>query len=245
LAERGEKTIMADRIITILTPATDFDLVTLDEAKMLMGQSLTDTSDDAQLQLFIDINSATAARLCNRVFAREEVREEWRELGCQLSMPGYYYPDYVPYYSGTSLRSDAHRIFLSHWPVQAADIESVESPQGTLLDPSAYEIETLSGKLECLIGSFVEPVVVTYWGGYDLPEEAPFPLKQACALLNAQSKLLAQLGAIGGIRLLSHKQAKVAFHDPLKIIEAAMGGKGSPMQMSVMNILSHYMRLEV
>jgi len=65
-----------------------------------MGLSLTDTSDDAQLQLFIDINSATVARLCNRIFAREEVREEWRDLGSQLAWPGYYYPDYVSYYSG-------------------------------------------------------------------------------------------------------------------------------------------------
>jgi hypothetical protein len=236
---------MADRTITILTPATDSDLVTLDEAKQLLGLSLTDTSDDAQLQLFIDINSATVARLCNRIFAREEVKEEWRELGCQLSWPGYYYPDYVPYYSGTAGRSDAHRIFLSHWPVQATDIESVESPQGTLLDPSAYEIETQSGKLECLIGSFIEPVVVTYWGGYNLPEEAPFPLKQACSLLNVQSKLLASLGSIAGIRMLSHKEARIAFHDPLKVIEAAMGGKGSPTQMAVMNILSHYIHYEV
>jgi hypothetical protein len=236
---------MADRTITILTPATDSDLMTLDEAKQLLGLSLTDTSDDAQLQLFIDVNSATVARLCNRIFAREEVKEEWRELGCQLSWPGYYYPDYVPYYSGTAGRSDAHRIFLSHWPVQAPDIESVESPQGTLLDPSAYEIETESGKLECLIGSFIEPVVVTYWGGYNLPEEAPFPLKQACSLLNVQSKLLASLGSIAGIRMLSHKSARIAFHDPLKVIEAAMGGKGSPTQMAVMNILSHYIHYEV
>jgi hypothetical protein len=236
---------MADRTIEILTPATDSDLMTLDEAKQLMGLSLTDTTEDAQLQLFIDINSATIARLCNRIFAREEVREEWRELGCQLSWPGYYYPDYVPYYSGTVGRSDAHRLFLSHWPVEAIDIESVESPPGTLLDPSAYEIETLSGKLECLTGSFVEPVVVTYWGGYNLPEDAPLPLKQACALLNIQSKLLASLGMLAGIRLMAHKEARVAFHDPLKILEAAMGGKGSPTQMAVMNILSHYIRYEV
>ena len=62
---------------------------------------------------------------------------------------------------------------------------------------------------------------------------------------DVQSRLLAQLGTVAGIRMLSHKEARVAFHDPLKIIEAAMGGKGSPMSMTVMNILSRYMRLEV
>jgi hypothetical protein len=233
-------------VIQVLTAATDWDLLTLDECKLLMGLSLTDTSGDAQLELFIDINSATIARLCNRMFAREEVREEWRELGSQLQYPGYYFPDPpIGYYSGTALRSDAHRLFLSHWPVHPGDIESVESPAGTVLDPTAYEIEEQSGKLECLSGAFQEPVIIQYWGGYNLPEEAPPPLKQACALLNVQSKLLASLGLLAGIRLMSHKSARVAFHDPLKLLEAAMGGKGSPTSMAVMNLLSHYIRLEV
>jgi hypothetical protein len=65
---------MADRTITVLTPAVDTDLLTLQEAKQLMGLSLADTSDDAQLQLFIDINSEMVARYCNRVFARHCAR---------------------------------------------------------------------------------------------------------------------------------------------------------------------------
>jgi hypothetical protein len=236
---------MADRTITVLTRATQLDLLTLDECKLLMGLSLTDTSGDAQLELFTDINSATIARLCNRMFAREQVIEEWRELGSQLNYPGYYFTDPpIGYYSGIS-RSDAHRLFLSHWPVHPGDIESVESPQGTVLDPSTYEVEEDSGKLEYWGGALHEPVIVTYWGGYNLPDETPPPLKQACALLNVQSKLLASLGMLAGVRLLSHKSARVAFYDPLKILEAAMGGKGSPTSMAVMNLLNHYIRLEV
>jgi hypothetical protein len=236
---------MADRIVTVLTKATDWDLLTLDEAKLLMGLSLVDTSGDAQLELFTDINSATIARLCNRTFAREEVREEWRELGSQLRYPGYYFPDPpIGYYSGVAT-SDAHRLFLSHWPVHPEDIEAVESPAGNVLDPSTYEIEEDSGKLETFNGVFQEPVVVTYWGGYRLPEETPPPLKQACALLNVQSKLLSSLGLLAGMRLLSHKSARVAFHDPLKLLEAAMGGKGSATSLAVMNLLNHYSRFEV
>jgi hypothetical protein len=239
---------MANRTVTILTPAINSNLLTLDEAKLFMGLPLADASDDAQLQLFINVNSVNVAALCNRdnwTFAREEVREKWQELGCQLSWPGYYYPDYWPSYSGTVGRGDARRLFLSHWPVDPADIESVESPLGTVLDPSLYEIETKSGKLSSLAGPFIEPVVVTYWGGYVLPDQCPRALKQACALLNVQSKLLAQLGSVGGIKLLSHKQARVGFHDPVQMLEAAMGGKGAPTQMQVMNLLSHYMRYEV
>jgi hypothetical protein len=215
---------MADRIIEVLTPATSFELLTLDEAKLLMGLSTTDTSEDAQLSLFVDINSATVMRLCNRIFAREECREEWREL------------------------NGGYRIFPSHWPIYDGDIESVESPMGTVLDPSAYELEEESGKIEFFGAcAWTEPVVVTYWGGYDLPDDAPLPLKRAVAMLNLQSKLLASMGTIAGIRTLAHKEARVQFHDPVKILEAALGGggAGNPMQAGVMQILSRYIHYEV
>jgi hypothetical protein len=199
--------------------------MTLSEAKMLMGISPLDTSQDAALQFFIDINSQVIARLCNRTFAREEVREEWREL------------------------NGGARIFPSHWPIHSGDIETVESPIGTVLDPSGYELEEESGKIEIIdtsggfISAWAEPVAVTYWGGYVLPEETPMPLKQACTVLNIQSKLLASLGMMGGLRLLSHKEKRAAFHDPLKILEAAMGSAGKPNV--VMGLLDYYIRLEV
>jgi len=213
---------MADRVIEVLTPATSVDLMTLDEAKLFMSIDPADTSDDQQLELFISVNSATIFRMCNRVFAREEVREEWREL------------------------NGGHRIFPSHWPIAAADIESVESPIGTVLDPSQYELEEESGKIEIFgMAAFAEPVAVTYWGGYALPDEAPLPLKRACAMLNIQSRLLASIGQYAGIRQLTHKQARVMFHDPTKIIAAAMGQTGTPMSAAAMQILAHYIHYEV
>jgi hypothetical protein len=212
---------MADRIVTVLTPAENFDLMTLDEAKQFLGLPLVDTSDDAQLALFIDINSATVAELCNRTFAREEVREEWREL------------------------NGGNRIFPSHWPIYAADIESVESPIGTVLDPSTYELEEQSGKVAVYsMSAWIEPVAITYWGGYLLPSEAPPPLKRATALLNLQSRLLAALGTLGGIRQMSHKEARIAFHDPAKILSAAMGQAGTGMQSPLMQLLSKYIYFE-
>jgi hypothetical protein len=214
---------MADRIIEVLTPATSFDLMTLDEAKLMMGLSALDTSDDSQLQLFIDINSATVMRMCNRIFAREQLREEWREL------------------------NGGYRIFPSHWPIKQADLESVESPAGTVLDPSNYELEEESGKIEIFsAAAWTEPVIVTYWGGYVLPDDAPLPLKQAVAMLNVQSRLLGQLGTIGGIRQLAHKEARIAFHDPSRILGIAFGALGSGgLQASIMSILSHYIHYEV
>lgn len=211
---------MADRNVQVLTAATNFDLVTLDEAKQMLGISLTDTSDDAQLGLFIDVNSATISRLCNRVFAREEVSESWREL------------------------NGGNRVFLSHWPVKQADIEAVQSPLGTMLSPDDWELEEASGKVSFFGAAVVEPVIITYWGGYNLPDEAPAALKHAIAILNLQSRLLATLGTIGGIHQLSHKEARISFHDPSKILAAAMGQAGAAIN-PLMQVLSHYIRYEV
>jgi hypothetical protein len=157
--------------------------------------------------------------MCNRVFAREEVREEWREI------------------------NGGHRIFPSHWPIKEADIESVESPGGTVLDPLGYELEEESGKIEVFGATFVEPIVVTYWGGYNLPDEAPAPLKRAVALLTLQSKLTASLSTVAGIRSLAHKEARVQFHDPMAILNAALGSGGS-IASAISSLLSHYVRLE-
>jgi hypothetical protein len=210
---------MADRTLHIITPATDHDLLTLDEAKLMLGISLTDTSEDDQLALYITIASQTCARMCNRIFAKETLSESWRDIGDR-------------------------RIFLSHWPVDAADVQSVESPSGTVLDPSAYELEELSGKVSKYDG-WSQPIVVTYSGGYDLPAEAPMPLKRAAGLIVWQQKLQGTVATIGGIRQLSHKDSRVVFHDPLKILQAALGAAGTPMQSALMVLLSHYIRYEV
>jgi len=212
---------MADRIIKILTPADSFALMTLEEAKTLLGKSLTDTSEDPLFTMLIDINSATVARLCNRVFAREEVHEEWREL------------------------NGGHRIFPSHWPIKEDDIESVESGGVVLSAGVDYELEEESGKIETFNGAFAEPVIVTYWGGNELPTDAPLPLKQALSLLNLQSSLLASLGNLAGIRSIAHKEARVQFYDPSHILGIALGSSGSSVGAAINNILSRYIHYEV
>jgi hypothetical protein len=211
---------MADRIINVLTPAVNFDLVTLEEAKLMTGMSLTDTSSDLQMQLFIDVASSVVMTMCNRVFAKERVREEWREL------------------------SSGIRIYLSHWPIKLADLESVESPVGTVLDPATYELEENTGKVSYYSG-FTEPVALTYSGGYDLPNAAPAALKSAAALLIWQEKLRATTGSVAGMRSLSHKDSRVQFHDPTKILTAAIGAAKTPMETTVMQLLSHFIHFEV
>jgi hypothetical protein len=212
---------MADRTIKILEPATSFALLSLEELKIMLGIAAGDTTSDPQLQQMIDWYSAYVSQVTNTVFAREKVRETWRDI-------------------------NDRRLFLSHWPVKEDDIESVESPRGAILDPTTYELEEASGKLS-IFAARSEPIVVIYTGGYNLPDEAPDDLKNAASLMVRQGRTEAQREATAGIKSISHKDQRVMFFDP----NQAGGGSSSSGGSGVENIraahalLYQYSRLEV
>ena len=217
---------MADRYYDTITPATNFDLVTLAEAKLALGIATSDTSQDALLTQQITIYSDYIATLCNRVFAKEKMKERWREI-------------------------THDRVFLSHYPIaKVDDIESVTRPDGTTLQTTDYEVELKSGKVG-IIGGTGEPISIIYTGGYDLPTEAPPALKQAAlyAIKFGRMTDAAMRPGIAGIRSLAHKESRVVYHDPNKTQQAAMGAAGSsgatglPAPYNI--LLMHYVRLEV
>jgi hypothetical protein len=209
---------MVDIITKILTPADSFDLLTLDALKLAMGIPPNDLSQDVQLQEDISRYSDIVAILCNRIFGREEVRETVRCL-------------------------QSRRYFLSHYPTAEDDIASVEAPRGNVLDPSAYEFEEKSGKIE-LFDSQSEPIVITYTGGYDLPEEAPPALKQVCEIMVLEGRALRRSFGTSGIRSISHKSARVMFFDPLVSGARAAAQFGYSIN-SINSLLSSYIRIEV
>ena len=211
---------MADRTIKVLTPADSYALLTLDELKAVFGFPPADTTQDANLQGLIDGYSDVVATMCNRVFAKEEVEETWRG-------------DPPPY--------ENYRVFLARWPVLPEDIQTV-SVNGASVDPTNYEIETASGKLTVKF-NWAEPLVVTYTGGYDLPEDAPPALKQAMMLLVQAARAQQLRGFVTGVRSISHKDARVMYFDP----NTSKGsGKGPSIGTDTINaLLSHYMRYEV
>jgi hypothetical protein len=207
---------MADVTVKILTPATSFALMTLDELKTALAAPTGTQASDDQWQWLIDVNSATISELCNRVFAKEEVEETWRDV------------------------QNGQRIYLSHYPVVATDIESVTTNGGDRLD---YELEETSGKLQ-IFTNWVEPVVVTYTGGFDLPDDAPMPLKQALTLLAATWKAQLAMVQVTGVRMIAHKEARVMFHTPATINPGA-GGAHPGIPPAVDTILSQYTRFWV
>ena len=215
---------MADIWVKVLTPATSYALLTLSEIKAILGVPPTDTSEDAQLSMWIDQYSDIIATMCQRTFAYEEVQETWR---------------------GDSMPFDCPRLYLSHYPVADIDLESVESPKGSVIDPATYEVENDSGKVR-IDGYWAEPVVVKYWGGYQLPDAAPPALKTACGLLIQAARLQAKLGATGGIRGLTHGETRIQYFDPTQMFGKA--GFAGPLQTAtdtVNALLSAYMRYPV
>jgi hypothetical protein len=216
---------MADITIKVLVEATTIDLLTLAELKTMLGISTTDTSEDAQLAMWITQFSDMVATMCNRVFAKEKVEETWRG-------------DLPPYDTQNG------RVFLTHYPVADTDIESVSAPDGTPIDSSGYEIENRAGKLQFFNTSWSEPIRITYSGGYDLPAEAPPALKHAVVMLIREERIRTMQAQTAGIRQISHKEARVSFFDPNAVLLRSIGMK-SPTLQAVESLLAHYMRFQV
>jgi hypothetical protein len=220
---------VADVIIKILTPAENRNLMTVEQARLYMQLTAADPGgSDEFLNQLIETNSDVVATLCNRTFAREEVRETWRCLGepCDCE----------------DARS-SRRLFLSHWPVREEDIYRVEVPRGNPIN--YWELDEPAGRLS-IFGGTAEPIVVTYWGGFELPDEAPPALRHAALLLvsNARSTAQKESSALAsGIRSISHKEARVVFHTPTESTAAATkAGALSPSMETVKNLLAHFTR---
>ncbi|HEV8466013.1 MAG TPA: hypothetical protein VGQ63_13555 [Pseudolabrys sp.] len=212
---------MADITVKVLEEAASIDLCTLDEMKMMLGIATTITTDDEALAMWITQYSDVIATMCNRVFAKEKVTETWRG-------------DAPPY--------ENYRIYLTHYPVADDDLEAV-TVSGTLVDPVDYELENRTGKLT-LRGCY-DPIVVTYTGGYDLPDEAPEALKQALALLVQAGRTHLARAMTSGIRSISHRESRVMFFDALA---GGVKSANSPLAVAgetVDALLYHYMRFNV
>ena len=187
--------------------------------KIAMGILPTNTTLDAKLQLWITEVSDVISTLCNRVFAYEGVTERW---AC------------VTYDQTNTMK----RLFVSHYPIDPATQVTVEISGVSLVADTDYIIEEKSGKIE-LLTSQSEPVTVSYFGGYELPDGCPPALKMACELMVRQQQALYNRLSISGVRSVTHKDSRVMYFDPL-----ALPG-GFKLGDAANNLLMHYVRLEV
>lgn len=148
-------------MLTITTPATNFDLIALATAKTAL--KITDHSADDFLKDAIKQASDVIARYCRRVFAQETVCETLR------------------------LDHSQREIALERYPVTAI---STVVENATTIDASEYELNAESGLLRRLAGDGsrnghwpATRIVVNYTAGYDLPTRTPDGLKKAVTRL--------------------------------------------------------------
>ena len=215
-------------IAKILVPGTDFALVSVADVKT----ALRLTADDAQLELLIDWASDDIATLCNRVFAKETVEEQFFDMANMSDL-----------------------LFLSHAPMARVgtppndDYDEVVFEGSTQLVRNVdYDFEPASSKFFRKNGTaWAEPVTITYTGGYDLPEESPMALRQAVMLLTREM-YYASIRGDSTIRSVSHKDARVMYFDPNLLAAkslGAAGGGGSPAHRAIHDLLTHFTRYAI
>lgn len=153
-------------ILETSDPASE-DLISLDDLKLALG--ITDTSEDAALQAMITFQSRIITEYCDRRFAFAEAIETFT---------------FDPY---ENLRT-REALVLSLYPV--TEILEVSTAGATASD---YHFDPASGKLWLSsnqypnywqsygwhYGPWLGNVMVTYSGGYNLPDEAPARLQRA------------------------------------------------------------------
>ena len=217
-------------IVNVITPATDVGLISLADAKILLGIPAADVSGDAQLQMLIDQNSMQLALQANRdTFALEQVEELWDCLAAECC-------------------HGATDIYLTRYPVKTADIELVETPQGTAITPADWILQESVGLLRVPLA--VDQVFIRYSGGYDLPEEAPLPLQQACGLMVRQFRTQAaqESTAGSGVRLIAHKESRIMYFSPKDMAGGSSSSSGggptvSASDAAIKNLIAKYTRL--
>lgn len=158
-------------ILTVVTPATNFDLITLAMVKSKLG--IYTTIEDSKITAWIKEASDFVVNYCRRVFAKEVVSEQFRlDRKNQFGIG-----------SSGKIRSESakEKIILSRFPV--GGVTSV-TEDGSILAVTDYEVEPSTGILYRLSNDFVtnwqaNKVVIVYSGGYTLVSELPYDLQNA------------------------------------------------------------------
>lgn len=219
---------MADRDIFVVEPADNQNLLSLEECKLFLNISGADTSRDAQLELQIAAASAMIADMANRKpelgFGETRVIEEWREV-----MHG--------------------RVQVMHFPISQDEPITVNANGAPYIEGTHYRVDFNSGKVSVGVnggnGAWPQPVILEYTGGYLLPDDAPLPLKQACAALVRGMRITNQTASVAGMRQIKHKEAQVSFYDPNALLIKSAGMQSSPGMQEATALIRPYIRIEV
>lgn len=185
------------QILNVITPSPSYDLVTLDEMKMKLLIPPDNIQWDPLLSELITNISDAISKLCIRVFAYEEVLEQYRQLEDDSSS----------------------RLYLSRWPVNLSDIKSFTQDGNDLLASANIEwlLEEATGTLYRLAncGPWYGAIDIDYSGGYQLPDGAPGGVKFAVeAVLRESYMSWIRNPSLFGVRQVRHKESSIGYYGP-------------------------------
>jgi len=140
-------------ITRVVTPAAEMTLVTLDQAKAVLGIDPSDTSHDATLQAQIASVSSAVQNYCDRIFPVQTYRDQYRGVCLDYQKP----------------------IRCRQYPVQVDDSANpmlAVTLEGNTVTPDGYDLDLETGALYMIDGSWYGVVVLDYTAGYDpIPDD--------------------------------------------------------------------------
>jgi hypothetical protein len=191
-----------------------YDLTTTAAVAALLG-----IEDDATLAQRVTAQSRLIANLCDRAFVRQTVTESFR----------------IDYWE-----SPRKELKLDQWPVQ--EIISI-TENDTVIDPSEYEFNNESGVVWTVSwgwwGFCQGLTVVNYVSGYNLPDDAPYPLQLAATELIRAGHFTSARDPT--IRSTSHGDSSVTFGDYYNRFGITSGG-ATALPPNVAGLIEPYKR---
>lgn len=205
------------------------ELITLEEAKVELG--VTGSSEDDAISSRITRASKVIAEHCDRQFAFASAVETFVFYA--------HHHHHHRYHHHHARLGPA--LVLRLYPV--AEIESI-TIDGLALDADAFDVNPEAGMIWLLDNAFWHGrVVVTYSGGYNLPDDAPGALEQACIELVRQYRNAASSASsagASGIRSVTHGDETVTFDNASSSSSSSKSGSGLPQV--IIDLLSPFRR---
>lgn len=187
-------------------------LISLDDLKLALG--IEDDSEDAALQAAIIFQSRIIAEYCDRRF------------GFAQALETFTFDRYE-----TMLTRQA--LWLRLYPV--VEIIELSTAEGAIA--ADYHFDPDSGRV-WTEGYWSGTVMVTYSGGYDLPEQAPARLQQAIIAAVNEGRTTGSRDP--GIREVQHGDTRIAYFTP-SLSTASSGFLSAP----VVDLIQPFRRLHV
>jgi hypothetical protein len=213
-------------------------LTTLPDVKTLLG--ITDSTQDARLELIVNACSRRIEQYCGRTFARASLTETYTPSGRQLLILRNY-----PIVSvssvvdqGNTLVQGTDYIFSPEY-ANSGFLYRENGWNGPTVNRDFLTTDTVAGK---------RTIIVTYVAGYYLPADLgyvagastslPFDLNYACARLACSDFVLARQGNFGGLTAMSEGGLSYSWGTPIT-------NNASGISQEVAGMLNKYKRLAI